>query len=1361
MICGCITIAYQSAITRFYNLPHGVQTNECCSRTTPLEFKTTDLTKEHILGASAATYTQNSDTNKTNNRLLSDVSTGQQGVNLLKNCRLDNASVGINVAASWTPDGTGARLDTAGHYAENSLMLTRSAYTSTKDTWYQSVESLIPPGEYTFSAYIKVPSTTTFGTDGGVYLEIYSLSGGQYLPTSKSEVINYSTESFCDGWVRICLTFAAPQSGTVRVALSGANYKGLILADDFQLENEKSAATFNLMVNASFEESNTLNSSNSCGLWYKTGNATISTTTPTYFGDNSACLSGTGQQRANQNITLNLPLATTFILSGWAKATALPRSKTSISATTDPYFGLIIRLYYSDNTSEVHWYPFDPYCTDWQYVQGILVPEKTGNVTITEAAIVAAYDNNINTAYMDNITLRIERSQVYTYDEDGKPITATQSGTGMQSAEYYNNSVNLEYFTAENGAKTRYTYNDQHDVVTASLGGATCTNDYNTSGNLTGSMMTATGETKYIKSSTEPTSDRNHTATATNVNGNTVSYTYDNYLEQITSITDAHNQIFNYSYNQNNGRVTKIEHYDSSAFDQNKIAEIEYSYDDGNLTQLTRKTKSISGSWQYQNYFIEHNDWGQQTKLKVGNWTLSTNTYDSYGGRLTQTKLGTYQTVSYEYDDFDRLIRKEYNTGKYIEYTYNAEGALSKITYGMGTTPKGSYEFEYDSLGRLIRSAEYDGNGTLIQRTGHNYDAFSRLSSQSWVLGTKTYSETYTYRDGANQDGKLSTATTATDNKTFMRAYDYDLLKRLHCVDVKEYGTTILSNVYGYRTISGDRSSTQVEYHNVVRGSSYPVKNKYDYDACGNITAIYEDANANGVYRRVAEYSYDEQKQLVEEKQYTYEDSDATSGAIKTITYIYDTAGNIMVERENGVTTKQYYYEDANGWGDLLTGFDNEEDYFSYDSFGNPIDYYNGAYYYIDWYNGRELTNIDYSAPGGGYHDIHYTYDADGIRNWKSVDNVEHYYTTQNGKVVREKIGSGSTAKILDFIYDEFGRPFALNYSEDNGANFTPYYYVLNLQGDVVKLVRILASSVGVQEYNVVATYSYDAWGNILLSSGPMADINPLRYRGYYFDLETGFYYLQSRYYDPVLHRFINADSYATSNAANAISCNMFAYGNNNPVHNADPTGHDASTDADGNGIPDYLDQRWRDLTAKIKPITNMMQALKYMGFEECSFASAAQCVRALEIGGITTPEQKAHFFAQCFGETKGKNSLEAEYLIDDGYTREQIDQILRGHSYYPWYGAGYMQITWQDTYEKFSQFVGASKTLTPAEVHDNYAWISAGWFWSYYGINDYVGAYYDDYSDVYMITRRITGDTKVFPERWALYNQYITYWGG
>ena len=89
------------------------------------------------------------------------------------------------------------------------------------------------------------------------------------------------------------------------------------------------------------------------------------------------------------------------------------------------------------------------------------------------------------------------------------------------------------------------------------------------------------------------------------------------------------------------------------------------------------------------------------------------------------------------------LTRKVYNDGEYVAYAYNAEGSLARLSYSDSTGELASYRFEYDSLGRLIRSAELDADGGTVQRTEHIYDGYNRLSRQSWTLGGKTYTEAY------------------------------------------------------------------------------------------------------------------------------------------------------------------------------------------------------------------------------------------------------------------------------------------------------------------------------------------------------------------------------------------------------------------------------------------------------------------------------------------------------------------------------------------------------------------------------------------------------------------------------------------
>ena len=115
-----------------------------------------------------------------------------------------------------------------------------------------------------------------------------------------------------------------------------------------------------------------------------------------------------------------------------------------------------------------------------------------------------------------------------------------------------------------------------------------------------------------------------------------------------------------------------------------------------------------------------------------------------------------------------------------------------------------------------------------------------------------------------------------------------------------------------------------------------------------------------------------------------------------------------------------------------------------------------------------------------------------------------------------------------------------------NGEN---YYYVKNTLGDIIAI----RNSAGTE----VASYNYDGWGNVIAKYGTMADINPFRYRGYYYDTETGFYYLQTRYYDPTTRLFINADNYELISTLSKTpgQLNMYGYCNNNPIMFTDETG--------------------------------------------------------------------------------------------------------------------------------------------------------------------------------------------------------------
>ena len=205
----------------------------------------------------------------------------------------------------------------------------------------------------------------------------------------------------------------------------------------------------------------------------------------------------------------------------------------------------------------------------------------------------------------------------------------------------------------------------------------------------------------------------------------------------------------------------------------------------------------------------------------------------------------------------------------------------------------------------------------------------------------------------------------------------------------------------------------------------------------------------------------------------------------------------------------------------------------TYDEIGNPLTYYNGMEF--KWTMGRRLESVK-----NGNTNVSYTYNADGLRTSKTVNNVKYNYYWDGDKLT----GQTWQGNTLYFYYDKDGNPIGFDLNNNN------YYYVTNLQGDII---AILSSSNG-----LLAEYEYDAWGNctILYDTNDIADINPLRYRGYYYDTDTNLYYLQSRYYDANIGRFINADdAELLGMSGRVVSNNLFAYCNNNPILNIDNTG--------------------------------------------------------------------------------------------------------------------------------------------------------------------------------------------------------------
>ena len=1324
----------------------------------------TDITR--ILGSSAASYTDTAERSKQNNRLTSVGSTGMTAENFLRDGGLEsedgwtNASTGSGSAAARTTitNEENRRHGTGG------LNLYLPDGAGSGDAAAISRPVTLTAGEtYTLSGYFSASSHLRWSS--GARLEAVVQGGGSEQTVLLTDA--RPSSAIENGWQRVTATFTAP-AASCRIAFRMRGCTGTAYLDDLQLEQAEAASTYNLLQNASFEFGDT-------GWNLQGGSAAAA---ETRFGAKAMTMQGSynGNLHVSQPVALNCSSDTTFLLSGWAQADyAAPNAALEFGSGTR-YFGLIAEIFYVGvEKPERQSVPFSWATADWQCAVGTIVPKESGK-TIRRIIVYCAFDHNSGTARFDNLSLRQEPVQTYSYNADGNVTAATQTGTGTEKAGY--TGTDLTSYTAANGAKYTYTYNAAHDVTSASVAGIKSTTTYNEAGNVTGSKLTSTekNEQKYLESSAVATPDRNHTQRVTDVNGNTTLYDYNSLTEQLLQTKDALKRETNYTYDANSRRTTMVYRHG--------VAAIDYGYENGRLATLDRKTFR-SGATQHQIYSFGYNQWGQATSTSVGDRVLSTNDYAPRGGNLTQTTYANGVAVTYSYDLLDRLVEKSYHeTGKpdfTIRYTYNAESQLARLRYEEDGETVGSYAFEYDSLGRLIRSTAMDENGSVTQRTEHLYDAFNRLSGQSWTLGAQTYSERYAYSDGEKGDGSLTSMTAATGDSL---SFGYDALKRLNRVTVKNGSSVILNTAYAYRDVSWNRGSAQVEFRNVRLGSDSGMLlegKKYVYDDVGNLKEIRE---STGDFNKLVEYAYDSQNQLVKESYYT----PGNEKPYDVYDYSYDTAGNLLRVTKNGTVIQTYTYGDAQ-WHDLLTAVNGQA--ITYDASGNPLSYGGWSF---GWQNGRQLKTASKTSDGKT-ETLEYSYDADGIRTsktytvetftqvpdytvtfqadgttvktmtvedgyvlkdsdypavpsktgytgewvkytsavhsnvtvsatytkdvvtytvtfvadgvtvktmtvedgytlkdfdyptvpsktgyngmWKKytsaihknvtvyaiyralttakhtvkfvarlevvktmtvsdgytlqssdyptvppregyrgtwerysspvyeditinavyhklgdiiptqptdpdeimsggegepveadapaedetvspqgmhvtgTQTVTHEYLTLKGKVARETIRTNNTlTAVLDFVYDESGKPFALKYST-NGTSFQTYYYVLNLQGDVVKLIHYIPGF----EYESVAAYEYDAWGNIVSSSGRLAEINPIRYRGYYYDNETGFYYLQSRYYDPANRRFINADVYA-STGQGFVGTNMFAYCVNNPVFLTDEDGN-------------------------------------------------------------------------------------------------------------------------------------------------------------------------------------------------------------
>lgn len=592
-------------------------------------------------------------------------------------------------------------------------------------------------------------------------------------------------------------------------------------------------------------------------------------------------------------------------------------------------------------------------------------------------------------------------------------------------------------------------------------------------------------------------------------------YTYTS-SGQVKSETLSDGTKTQYTYETNSDRLKKVERGNSA---------VEYTYGSDNGLDQIEEIRHNNGKTKYS--FL-YNSAGQRILTFGGGRMLAATSYNPRG-QLARLIYGNDGEVFYEYNNLGQLTHKQYlSSSRKIDYVYDADGALG-ITKDYLANQRTRYH--YDTAGRLVRARTTKGTAddsgdTLFQKVMRYQDESNRLIEYgTGGFGAVDYTEVEyeggLHKDRVSQIWMLNSAT---------RKYSYDELGRRTQERMSADGKLYTTDYTWWQTGALTASKISQVKNTMPDGSrSY----YYQYDSRGNISAAGTNRYAQ------TSYTYDAFNQLVKEV-IPFEGEKH---------YSYDNGGNLLSKRtydSSGVLVKTdtYEYTDAS-WGDLLTKYNGQA--ITYDKIGNPLQYRDGMSF--SWANGRNLAQVTKNGA-----EITYSHDMDGRVIRKQVNDRVYEYVYDGSTLVAERVSYDLTEDIripitLQYLFDETGKRYGFR------SSGMTYLYEFNGQGDVVAL------------YNAgtkMAEYTYDAWGRVISvksSSGQeitsptdIANINPIRYRGYYYDVDTGLYYLQSRYYDPEVGRFLNVDSVLGGNDS-LLSFNLFAYCGNNPINRIDPTG--------------------------------------------------------------------------------------------------------------------------------------------------------------------------------------------------------------
>ena len=819
-----------------------------------------------------------------------------------------------------------------------------------------------------------------------------------------------------------------------------------------------------------------------------------------------------------------------FTISGWCNA----KSVASAPSTFQPRLGVRFRTD-SDNTytySGWNRINFSTSRSGWQCVSAQIVAPKS----YYGIQVGVFYGRNANTGMFSHISLTRELyGNVYTYDANGN-VTAVKDLSNQKSAATYDSFDNLLSYVQPGSATTEkylFTYGStdaekkRHLPLTSTTPtGVKTTTEYNAYGSAINATVQENASAPLIRTETEYTEDGNFVTKQRDARGNEVVNTLDA-NGKLLSVTDPSGQSVNYSYDDSN-RVTSVQ----SAYTVNgesRISRNEYTYENDRLKTVAHNTTSDTADVVYN---FEYDELGRKTTVKVGERALSTNVYSpDRKSRLEEVQYGNGGKVKYTYDDFDRVTGVGYDNDESPRFSYEYD-SKGRAAFVKDSTDGSTIRTGYDQTDRPNETEQRDGDGNLKYRTLIEYDKKNRVKAFNEATADASFKTEYTY-DADNRVTKVRYNSSDTSKVDYV----YDKLNRITSRTVTN-GASSYATQYAYApgaTAYGENATTPL-VSSITQGEGENAMNfAYEYDSRGNIIS----ETRNGL---TTTYVYDALGQLVRV-------NDPHENA--TWVYAYDRGGNIQNKAKYAYTTEDelgeaiesipYTYGDAN-WKDKLTAYNGVP--ITYDAIGNPLN--DGTWRY-EWQAGRQLKSMTNADTGVT---MEFTYNHAGLRT-KKVKKVNGVLAETTEYILSGKNVVGLTytdhvsneVDVMRFFCDRQGKVAWVDY------NGVVYAYIRNLQGDVVGMLDNNGS--------LVVEYKYSAWGGLVSSNGSQANTlgrrNPVMYRGYMRDDETGMYYLLHRYYKPEIQRFENADScYGEAN--------RYAYCMNCPVMRLDNNGCKSQT---------------------------------------------------------------------------------------------------------------------------------------------------------------------------------------------------------